>query len=145
MGDIASPWLLLVLIPVVSAGLGFWAGSFKHAEGPGSLLGLLLGPFGVIVAAVIDRRVRCPGCYNRIDDDVKLCPVCRVTIDWKRDRGSLFPWAKQPFIAAAPDGQKKAVTPSTQKATVPPLKKADPVTKVKVAKAEEWVDKLPHD
>jgi len=47
----------------------------------GFVLGILLGPIGLIIALVGgDQRAKCPYCSERIQADAIICPHCRTTL-----------------------------------------------------------------
>lgn len=76
-------YLLIVSIGlVVCAVIGKAVGSQKNAGGWGMLLGLFLGPIGIIVAALIDGRPICPTCGTKLNGKPKLCPSCKTKFSW---------------------------------------------------------------
>jgi hypothetical protein len=47
------------------------------------LVGVLLGPIGVIVALLVpSARVECPHCRERIRPAASVCPHCRSQLVW---------------------------------------------------------------
>jgi hypothetical protein len=155
--------LLAVVAAFACAAIGGWIGNRKHAGGAGFLLGLLLGPIGVVVAAMLDNRLRCPKCANRIDDQIKLCPVCHATLNWHRDNSSQVPiedigladlarktaghtggWLIE---LAEPDEETSAQanSPNSKKpsANLSVLKKATPIESQAEMNADQIWDSLP--
>lgn len=81
-------------------GCGFLAaiiGASKGRSGCGFFaLGLFLGPFGIIVAALFSATPekieadglssgdlsRCPACRETIQTGASICPHCRTPINW---------------------------------------------------------------
>ncbi|MHC4181494.1 MAG: hypothetical protein ACYSWU_28680 [Planctomycetota bacterium] len=68
---------------VVCAFLGGAIARPKMARITGSLLGLCLGPLGIIAAFGMDKRPQCPQCYSRLDGLAKECPSCHARLIWK--------------------------------------------------------------
>lgn len=65
----------------VSGGIGAMIGARKGAGGAGFFLGLILGPIGWLLAAVIKgTRVNCPNCRELIDPAAKVCPRCQTQL-----------------------------------------------------------------
>lgn len=53
-------------------------GQRKGAAGSGFLLGLLLGPLGIVIALVMrGNRVACPHCKELVQKAASVCPHCR--------------------------------------------------------------------
>lgn len=73
---------------VTCAFIGSKIASEKEAENAGFLAGLLLGPFGLLLAAVIDSRPCCPTCGTRLNRRPSLCPSCATRFVWS-DGGKL--------------------------------------------------------
>lgn len=73
----------LVLLWLASAVFGAIVGFQRGALGLGLLLGLFLGPFGVITAAQIDgeKRGNCRRCREWISLKAAVCPFCHITND----------------------------------------------------------------
>jgi hypothetical protein len=56
-------------------------GSRKGAGCSGFFLGLLFGPFGIIIAlAMKGDRIRCPLCKELIHKKAVICPHCRSNL-----------------------------------------------------------------
>lgn len=66
---------------VLAAGLiGEQRGSYRG----GIILGLLLGPLGIVATLGMDWRAQCGNCGGRIDGTPKVCPHCRVELVWNK-------------------------------------------------------------
>ena len=63
--------------------LGAIAGSFRSALVVGGLLGLVLGPLGVIIAFAADNRSKCPACDKPLNNGQLNCPQCHSPLTWK--------------------------------------------------------------
>jgi hypothetical protein len=81
---ILGGWLLCGL-------LGRIVGSQKGAGTAGTVLGLLFGPIGVIVAGFIDARPCCPTCGTRLNQRPVLCPACKTRFKWNGKECEFFP------------------------------------------------------
>lgn len=44
------------------------------------ILGILLGPIGIIIA-LLSSGQKCPECGKKISNDAKTCPYCRTKFD----------------------------------------------------------------
>lgn len=54
---------------------------FKGREGPGLLLGLFLGPLGLLlIFAISDKRPKCPECRSAINAGARKCAKCGASI-----------------------------------------------------------------
>ena len=60
--------------------LGWLVGARKDSETFGAILGVLLGPLGVLIAALIDNRPMCQQCGTRLNASPKICPGCREAV-----------------------------------------------------------------
>lgn len=70
-----------LLFWLACAVLGSMIGSAKGAGFSGFVLGLLLGPIGVLIVLVSNgNRRKCPLCAERIQVAAKVCPHCRNEI-----------------------------------------------------------------
>lgn len=64
-------WIVSILVATI-------VGSHKGATASGFILGMFLGPLGVIIALVSKgNRIRCPYCREYIDPQAVVCPKCR--------------------------------------------------------------------
>lgn len=71
----------VVLIWFICAIVGAVIGSSKGEAGMGFIAGLLLGPFGVLFAAMSSGdREPCPHCKERIKKKASVCPHCRTQL-----------------------------------------------------------------
>jgi hypothetical protein len=98
-----APWLFGGLILLAfCAMVGLVVGSGKCARADGFILGLLLGPIGVIIAAFVDHRPKCPNCLERLQPRARLCWHCKIRLVWRSDT-----WAMGlPDSPAAPPIQR---------------------------------------
>jgi hypothetical protein len=71
--------------------LGHIVGAQKEAGTTGTVLGLLFGPLGVIVAGFIDARPICPTCGTRLNGQPTLCPACKTSFKWNGKTCEFFP------------------------------------------------------
>jgi hypothetical protein len=56
----------------------WFIGSNKGLGCAGLVLGLILGPFGIILVLVLNGdRVKCPFCGKLIDKKAIVCPYCQ--------------------------------------------------------------------
>lgn len=69
------PWMICVL---VAAAIGY----MRNRVPESAALGLLLGPLGVIVAALLPTRYprRCPSCRFGIPGDASKCGHCGADV-----------------------------------------------------------------
>ena len=66
-------------------GSGVAAGIIGHARQAaiaGAVLGLFLGPIGVVAAFALDGRASCPHCAGRLDGRGQICQHCHRPIRW---------------------------------------------------------------
>ena len=77
-----------IIVGIACALIGKAIGSQKEAESGGFWSGLLLGPFGLLLAAVIDGRPYCPTCGSRLNRRPSVCPGCETRFEWS-DGGKL--------------------------------------------------------
>ncbi len=94
----------MILVPlafwICCVWLGSVVGRAKEAALPGALLGLFLGPIGLLVAFTIDCRGKCPRCNGRINGKPQLCQHCGHVF------GTPARWAKVDQIPALLSGRK---------------------------------------
>jgi rubredoxin len=63
----------------VAAGI---IGYARQAALAGAVLGLFLGPLGVVAAFALDGRPSCPHCAGRLDGQGHICQHCHRPIRW---------------------------------------------------------------
>ena len=85
-----------ILIPVlviwlVCGFIGYAIGINKQAGAFGFWLGFLLGPLGVIAAALVDRRPPCPTCGTKLNGHPSICPACKSKFKWDGNACTYFP------------------------------------------------------
>lgn len=56
--------------------VGAIIGSAKQSGFAGFLLGLILGPLGLLAAFMVDGRAKCPTCAGRLHSGSRLCHHC---------------------------------------------------------------------
>lgn len=77
----------------------------KHRVVDGIMWGLLLGPFGVIIALFLgDAWPKCSACRRHVDPDASVCPFCN-----------------QPLARACHSGMKVAAAPPAPAPALPPM------------------------
>ncbi len=92
---------LFILLLTVGPAVGFFflGGAIGNSRGrktAGRLLGLFLGPLGLIIAAVLPREGRrCPYCCEVVYPGATVCPHCRQSIASPKP-------AKRPRVATLP-------------------------------------------
>lgn len=104
--EIVIIWLLCgIVAAMIGSSKGEGCGAF--------VLGLLLGPFGILIAIFSKGNQKdCPHCAKRIPNKATVCPFCQSSLT----RGS--PTSQQsPFAATA---AQAAVTQASQPAPPPP-------------------------
>jgi len=73
-----------VIVGIAAIALFAWIGSkigeSRGSKDSGALMGGLLGPIGLIAAAVNDKRPVCPHCSTRCQATANVCPACRHEI-----------------------------------------------------------------
>lgn len=57
-------------------------GSKRNNRFGATLAGVFLGPIGVALALVVDKRASCPKCKMKINDSAEICPHCHSAIEW---------------------------------------------------------------
>jgi hypothetical protein len=73
--------MLYLVIGFICALLGFLIGKEKGQGGFGALLGLLLGPIGLLIILVMaGNKIKCPYCQEKIHIDATKCPYCQSMI-----------------------------------------------------------------
>jgi len=72
-----------LMLFLACAGFGALVGGQKDAALAGFLLGLVLGPLGVLIACFLDFRPQCPVCGGRIDRGYQKCWHCGADLDWR--------------------------------------------------------------
>jgi hypothetical protein len=71
----------LIVIWFLCGIAGAMIGARKGAGCSGFLLGLVLGPIGLVIALVMKgSRVRCPACKELIQKKAVICPYCRSNL-----------------------------------------------------------------
>ncbi len=66
----------IVVLWIMSAIAGAFAGGSRNAAMGGFLLGLFFGPVGLIAALGLDDRYQCPRCRGRLDGRGEICQHC---------------------------------------------------------------------
>ncbi|MGE0605502.1 MAG: hypothetical protein AB7O62_00140 [Pirellulales bacterium] len=71
-----------VLLWIGCAIAGYVAAHSRSAGSGGLILGVLLGPIGVLAALGLDGRPLCPHCGGRLDGRGKKCQWCAIALVW---------------------------------------------------------------
>ena len=72
----------IVVIAVVGGLVGLVIGQFKNKPTTGFLLGLLLGPIGWLIMAVIPNSgPKCPACKGVINSGATKCVNCGSSLE----------------------------------------------------------------
>lgn len=66
----------IVMFWFVCAIAGAIIGKAKQSEGAGFMLGLILGPIGVLAAFALDGRPQCRQCRGRHNPQALVCQHC---------------------------------------------------------------------
>jgi len=80
-----SSFTILWIFLWIWFGSGVAAGIIGHARQAaiaGAVLGLFLGPIGVVAAFALDGRASCPHCAGRLDGRGQICQHCHRPIRW---------------------------------------------------------------
>ena len=76
-------WISAAVAYVAAFGIaGMLIGGNKNAEVAGVFLGVLLGPIGLLIAAIVDNRHMCPQCGVRLNGTPAICPGCSDELKW---------------------------------------------------------------
>lgn len=89
-GTLIAFWLVCGIV-------GGIIGSAKNAGVQGFIVGLMLGPLGVLAAFAVDGREKCSQCGTKLNMGAKICPQCHEpvagagldTADKQSDRSEL--------------------------------------------------------
>lgn len=73
---------IIVISNLISMFVGWYVGNLKRAGATGILLGLLLGPLGVLITAFVDQRPQCAICKTRVNSGALACPACGRWLTW---------------------------------------------------------------
>lgn len=73
-------WVYLYAWIFVFGSLGFAIGERRENKWAGFFLGILLGPFGLLLTLAIDNRPQCPMCLEPIKSGARVCPHCRSPV-----------------------------------------------------------------
>lgn len=87
---------------LMSCLIGQLIGRCRGEQSFGGALGLLLGPFGWLIAALLpDKRLRCPRCGVLLWSDAHRCPSCALQLFNKGNSVMMKPEIEQDLQAAA--------------------------------------------
>jgi hypothetical protein len=76
----------LIVVWILSPFAGFMIASHRRAGAMGFLLGAMFGPFGPIIAGMLDNRVTCSRCGTRWNENPTMCPGCHGQIEWNKKK-----------------------------------------------------------
>ncbi len=65
-----------VIVGSVCALIGFNIAERRDSPGLGALVGFLFGPFGVLIACLLDGRGHCASCDEPVGSKAEVCPHC---------------------------------------------------------------------
>lgn len=69
---------ILLALAALFAALGYFVGRTKGRPDEGAVLGLVLGPLGLLIILLVeDKRPRCPHCREAIAPGAEICPHCQ--------------------------------------------------------------------
>ena len=72
----------LILIWLVCGIVGAMIGAQKKMGCLGFILGILLGPIGILIVVFAGGdRVRCPHCREWVRSDASVCPHCQREVE----------------------------------------------------------------
>lgn len=81
--QVAVFFVLGLITSLAFGGISAWIGAQKDSAGAGFILGLLLGPIGILITALaIDQRQKCPACGDRINTAAAKCRSCGSRLRW---------------------------------------------------------------
>ena len=106
--EIAIFWLLCGIVSAV-------IGNSKGEGCFGFIIGVLLGPFGILIA-IFSRgnQVDCPKCAKRIPNKATVCPFCQSSLTGQQSSGALASAAAQITQPAAASTSIPAPPPPPQ-------------------------------
>jgi len=78
----ALGWIGISLLWATCGGLAYLIARRNETGRTPMLLGLLLGPLGIIVALSLDARKTCPRCHARLSRKPQSCSGCSIELFW---------------------------------------------------------------
>ena len=81
----------LFITGLICSFVGFSIADKKGSGTAGFLLGFLLGPIGVLIAAFLDGRTNCPTCGSKLNGKPRLCSGCKTRFEWDGSSFRFFP------------------------------------------------------
>jgi hypothetical protein len=85
-------------LAVVCAIIGAWIGEAKCQRSAGFILGILLGPIGILIVCLLpaqEKKKLCHHCKKQVSENSPFCPLCGANL-----RGELTvecPYCKREF------------------------------------------------
>ena len=102
--------MYLVVFGLLCAFIGRAIGAKKDAVKQVFVLGLLLGPIGLVIAALIDGRSPCPTCGTNLNGHPTLCPSCHTRFSWDDNSLSMVKKIKNKSMLTAVISRALAIT-----------------------------------
>jgi len=75
-------WYWMMGLSIASSAIAGIVGSRKEAGFEGTILGFLLGPFGIVMVCFFDHRPVCSKCGVKLSQRPASCPQCATEFQW---------------------------------------------------------------
>lgn len=119
-----------IAVGVVCGLIGACIAEQKQAGGLGFLLGLFLGPFGLLLCFFLDSRPQCPHCSEKLHLNSIVCPNCRNEVFWHS--GSSYRFSEQIEKIKARERAEKLASDEYDR------KRSEELRKLQEAQEELW-------